>query len=152
MREGIAAHRLAQTWQNEATFLILLAEAQTAAGRSAEALLTLQDAEVAMARTGERYYEPGLHHLRGRVLERQSSEQSLAEASYVRAIDVAREQRAKSWELRAATSLARVWQRGGRTAEAASMLGEIYHWFVEGLDRPDLQAARTLLDELASPQ
>ena len=65
------------------------------------------------------------------------------------AIAVARQQQAKSWELRAATSLARLWQQQGKTAEAHALLTEIYNWFTEGFDTADLKDAQALLGELA---
>ena len=71
-----------------------------------------------------------------------------AEASLHKAIEVARRQQAKSWELRATTSLARLWQTQGRKDEARRMLTEIYDWFTEGFDTPDLQEAKALLEEL----
>ena len=69
--------------------------------------------------------------------------------SYPRAIGVARQQKAKSWELRASTSLARLWQKQGKVDEAGQMLGEIYGWFSEGFDTPDLGEAWALLEEFA---
>ncbi len=73
-----------------------------------------------------------------------------AEACYHKALEIARRQRAKAWELRAATSLARLWHRQGNHQEAREMLAEIYGWFSEGLDTSDLKDARGLLDELSS--
>jgi hypothetical protein len=72
-----------------------------------------------------------------------------AEACFWKAIEVARQQQAKSLELRAAMSLARLWQQQGRHHEAYTTLSEIYHWFTEGFDTKDLQEAKTLLEELA---
>jgi predicted ATPase len=66
----------------------------------------------------------------------------------LKAIEIARRQQAKSWELRATMSLARLWQSQGKTAEARQMLAEIYGWFTEGFDTKDLQEAKTLLEEL----
>ena len=71
-----------------------------------------------------------------------------AEDCFLRAIDIARKQQAKSLELRAATSLARLWQRQGKCAEARALLAPIYGWFTEGFGTADLQEARTLLEEL----
>jgi len=71
-----------------------------------------------------------------------------AEACFLKAIDIARRQQAKSWELRATASLARLWQHQGKTAEARQMLAEIYGWFTEGFDTVDLQEAKALLEEL----
>jgi predicted ATPase len=72
-----------------------------------------------------------------------------AEACFHQAIVIARQQNAKSWELRAATSLARLWQKQGKQHEARVMLGEIYGWFTEGFDTADLKGAKTLLTELS---
>jgi predicted ATPase len=73
-----------------------------------------------------------------------------AEASFHRAVEVARRQQARSWELRATTSLARLWQKQGKREEARRILAEIYGWFTEGFDTADLIEARTLLEELSS--
>ena len=70
------------------------------------------------------------------------------EACFLKAIDIARKQQAKSLELRATTSLARLWQQQGKQQEAHAMLAEIYNWFTEGLDTKDLQEAKALLEEL----
>ena len=72
-----------------------------------------------------------------------------AEACFLKALDIARQQQAKSLELRAATSLARLWLQQGKKAEARHLLAEIYHWFTEGFDTKDLQEAKALLGELA---
>ena len=72
-----------------------------------------------------------------------------AEACFLKAIDIARKQQAKSWELRAAMSLARLWQSQGKGREAHQMLSEIYNWFTEGFDTQDLQEAKALLETLA---
>ena len=75
-----------------------------------------------------------------------------AEACFLKAIEIAQRQQAKSWELRAATSLARLWQQQGKQKEAHELLAEIYGWFTEGFDTKDLQEAKALLDELAGEQ
>jgi predicted ATPase len=72
-----------------------------------------------------------------------------AEACFQQALALARQQQAKSWELRAATSLARLWQRRGKRVEARELLALLYGWFTEGFDTADLQDAKALLDELA---
>ena len=72
-----------------------------------------------------------------------------AEACFQQAIEIAQQQRAKSWELRASVSLARLWQNQGKQAEARQLLAEIYGWFTEGFDTADLQEAKALLEELA---
>jgi predicted ATPase len=75
--------------------------------------------------------------------------QAEAEECFLKAIDIARQQQAKSWELRATTSLARLWQSQGRKTESHKLLSEIYHWFTEGFDTKDLQEAKALLEKLA---
>jgi predicted ATPase len=111
--------------------------------------------------TGERHWEAELYRLRGELLLVQSekvqagadlqAEASLqAESSFQQAIEVARRQQAKSWELRATVSLARLWQVQGRVDEARPMLAAIYDWFTEGFDSADLMKARTLLEELSA--
>jgi adenylate cyclase len=74
--------------------------------------------------------------------------QADAEACFLKAIDIARHQSAKSLELRATMSLARLWQQQGKKAEARQMLAEVYNWFTEGLDTKDLQEAKAFLEEL----
>jgi predicted ATPase len=101
--------------------------------------------------TDERLWEAELYRMKGELLSTQGDEaetQVEAERLYWQAIEVARRQRAKAWELRATTSLARLWQAQGRTDEARQLLAEVYGWFTEGFDTPDLQEARALLDEL----
>ncbi|GAH31925.1 unnamed protein product, partial [marine sediment metagenome] len=93
-----------------------------------------------------RHWEAELYRLRGELLL-QLSDDTEAEVSLKKAIGVARRQSAKSWELRATTVLARLWQKQGKVDEAGQMLGEIYGWFSEGFDTPDLREARALLDE-----
>ena len=110
-----------------------------------------------MEQTGERCYEAELHRQRGELLllreakshsDQGSREQHEAEACFQHALDVARRQQAKSLELRAALSLARLWQRQGKCAEAYDLLAPVYGWFTEGFDTADLQEAKALLDEL----
>jgi predicted ATPase len=147
MRKGLAMHEAAGTWQNHATSLILLADAMRATGRIDEALSTLILAEAAIERTGERYYEPELHRLRGTLILMQNPEAvARAEASFRRAIDVARRQEARSWELRAATSLAHLSREYGGPADGRAMLESVAGWFSEGLESAALRDARVLLD------
>ena len=93
--------------------------------------------------------------MRGELLLAQSAAASAAadpqaESCFQQAIEVARRQQARSWELRATTSLARLWRKQGRVDEARQMLAEIYDWFSEGFDSADLIEARTLLEELSA--
>jgi predicted ATPase len=136
-------------------------------GQPEEGLAALAEASALMQRTGEQWYEAELHRLKG-TLTLQSKVQGLkskveessefgvrspepeAEECFLRAIDIARKQQAKSLELRAVMSLSRLWQNQGKQAEARRMLAEIYGWFTEGFDTKDLQEAKALLEELAS--
>jgi len=102
-----------------------------------------------MERTGERIYEAELHRLKGEFLLMHDVANALkAEDCFRTAIEVARKQHAKLWELRATTSLAHVLKREGKRDEARTMLAEIYNWFTEGFDTTDLKDAKALLDEL----
>jgi hypothetical protein len=91
---------------------------------------------------------PELHRLRGELLRMQGADARQVEACYLQALDVAREQGTRSLELRAATSLARLWRSEGRRAAARELLGNLYSHFTEGFDTGDLRAARALLAEL----
>jgi len=125
-----------------------LAEAQATVGQPEQGLETLSGALALAEETDERYYEPELYRLKGKLLLMQG-DVAAAEASLHKAIEVARGQSAKSWELRATVSLCRLWQQQGRAEEARQRLGDIYGWFTEGFDTPDLQEARALLEELS---
>ena len=120
------------------------------AGRRAEGLAAIAEALALVERTGERYYEAEIWRIKGELLLKAaaSNAQAEAESCYHRAIEIARQQSARSWELRAAKSLARLWQQQGKIAEARQMLAEIYGWFTEGFDTADLKDAKALLDEL----
>jgi predicted ATPase len=97
--------------------------------------------------TGESYYQAELRRLRGEVLMR-TGEDVEAASWLQRAIDTARSQQAKSLELRAATSLARLWRDQGKPAQAHDLLAPVYGWFTEGFDTQDLKDAKALLEEL----
>jgi hypothetical protein len=116
--------------------------------------------------TGERFYEAELHRLKGELTLQKFQvsgstfqvdnppsairiPQLETEACFLKAIEIARRQQAKSLELRAVMSLARLWQQQGKKEEARRMLAEIYDWFTEGFDTTDLKEAKALLDELA---
>jgi len=124
-------------------FLARLGEAQTRSGRPADALMTLDEGLAVAASAGERYYEPELLRLRGEALEH--LDDPTADSWYVRAIELARAQHAKAWELRVSTSLARLWLKGGRRDEARALLEGICGWFTEGHDTPDFIDAVALL-------
>ena len=96
------------------------------------------------------HWEPELHRLKGVLLLSQSAKNEIeAEARFRKAIEVARNQSAKSFELRAATSLARLWQGQGKNSDARGLLVPVYEWFTEGFATADLKDAKTLLDQLS---
>jgi predicted ATPase len=104
-------------------------------------------AEIAVA-TGESHYQAELHRLRGTILA-ETGDAAAAASWFQRAIDTARSQEAKSLELRAATSLARLWAHQGKRAEARDLLAPVYGWLTEGFETADLKDAKALLDALS---
>ena len=167
---GLAGQRAAGTEAGRSVFPYLLAAAYGQAERFEEGLNILTEALAFVDRTEERFYEAELYRLRGELTLKKSSVrrpvsevpntqhptpsihaevEREAEECFLKAIEVARRQRAKSWELRAATSLARLWQQQGKKQEAHQMLADIYNWFTEGFDTKDLQEAKALLEELS---
>jgi predicted ATPase len=125
-----------------------LAKAQADAGQLENGLATLADAFARVEETDERYCEAELYRLKGELQLAQDAEDE-AEANFMQAIQIAQSQNAKSWELRAATDLARLWHKQGRTEQAYQLLAEIFDWFTEGFDTLDLIEARALLEEFA---
>jgi predicted ATPase len=148
MREGMAVDQSLGLRCYLSGALGSLAEAQAKAGHPEEGLTTLAEALALVEQTDERHWEAELYRLRAELLLNQGDEAG-AEASFQKAIEVARRQQAKSWELRATVSLARLWQEQGRVDEARQMLAEVYGWFTEGFDTPDLQEAKALIEELS---
>jgi DNA-binding SARP family transcriptional activator len=129
-------------------FLGLLAECQACAGQFSPALDTLDRAMSYVERNGEGVWHVELVRLRGEYRLALGAPMNEVEACYQQAITIAQAQQAKSLELRATMSLARLWQQQGRRAEAREMLGAIYGWFTEGFKTADLREARALLAEL----
>jgi class 3 adenylate cyclase/predicted ATPase len=150
MRQSIADQRTTGAKVQIPHYLALLAEAYGEAGQTEDGLSVLAEALEAAQSTGERYYEPEIHRLKGELLLMQGEAEAEVEASYRQAIQVAQQQQAKSLELRAATSLSRLLQKQGRKEEARQMLEEVYDWFTEGFDTADLKEARALLEELGA--
>jgi len=145
IRAGLEAYRCtgAEVWVTH--FLALLAEACEQAGRVQEGLDVLQEALAVIEKNQEHIYEAELHRIQGLLLQRRGAD---AEACFDRAIAVARQQGARSLQLRAELSLARLWREQGKTDEARRMLEQICGGFSEGGDSADRRAARMLLDEL----
>jgi predicted ATPase len=127
-----------------------LARAYAGLVQHREAWSVIDEAITATAKTKEKWSEAEIHRTAGDLaLILPEANAAQAEAHFERALAVARRQQAKSWELRAATSLSRLWRDRGKSAEARELLAPIYSWFTEGFDTPDLEEARALLDALA---
>jgi predicted ATPase len=155
--------------------LATLAEAYRQTEQVEEGLAAVAEALATIDRTGERFYEAEVSRIKGELLlkdegrkrkacpepcpersrrnsRRDESPEDCfldAESCFQRAIEVARQQQAKLWELRAVMSLCRLWQEQGKREEARKKLAEVYEWFTEGFDTPDLQEARSLLKALS---
>ena len=128
---------------------VLLAEVAGHAGQVEEGLRLLAEALAALEASGRGDLRAETYRLQGALLLRQTtSDATQAEACFQQALAIARHQQAKSWELRAATSLSRLWQEQGKRTEAYELLAPIYGWFTEGFDTADLQEAKALLEEL----
>ncbi len=114
-----------------------------------ESFRTLDEAFAFVEKSGLRFYEAELHRLKGELmLARSASNTAAAEQSFRTAIEISRRQHARSWELRATTSLTRLLAKRRKRAEGHAMLAQIYHWFTEGFDTADLKEAKALLDEM----
>ena len=150
LRQGLDAYRATGAAFQRPHFLGMLAEVHRSLGQPEAGLRALSEAMALVEKTGERYYEAELHRLKGELLLQQAApEVSHAETCFQQSLDIARRQEAKSLELRAATSLSRLWQQQGKRAEAHALLAPIYGWFTEGFDTPDLREAKELLDALS---
>jgi predicted ATPase len=151
MRQGLTAWQARGMEASRPLALALLAEAYAKVGQAEEGLRLLSEALAVVHSTEERVYEAELFRLKGELTIQQSgarSPESEAESCFLKAINIAQKQQAKSWEPRASISLARLWQQQGKKDEAHQMLSEIYNWFTEGFDTKDLQEAKALLEEL----
>jgi predicted ATPase len=129
--------------------LPVLAEACLAAGRAEEGLSAVREALTETEKTQVPFYEGELNRLEGELVLLAEPDESGAEALFRKALALASPQQAKSWELRAAVSLARLLAHQGRREEARALLAPIYGWFTEGFDTLDLKQAKSLLDQLA---
>jgi predicted ATPase len=147
IRDGIAATEATGT--RSVFFLALLAEALALAGKIEEGLAALDDALVTAAISGERGWSAEIHRLCGELTGRlPHPDPAKAEVSFRTAIAITCEQGTRGYELRAATSLARLWGKQGRPGEARDLLAPLYASFTEGFDTADLKDAKRLLDEL----
>jgi predicted ATPase len=126
----------------------MLAEVYGSAGEPEKGLHRLAEAAKLVETTQERWAEAEMHRVRGTLLL-SMNEHAAAEDSYHNALAVAKWQSAKLFELRAATSLARLWRDNGKRTEGQDLLAPIYDWFTEGFDTPVLKEAKALLDQMA---
>jgi predicted ATPase len=147
LRSGTIAFRAtgAELWMPYG--FILFARALEIAEKIEEAVTQSDEALEIVEKTGVRWLAAELHRHKGELLLR-LGQPDAAEELYRKALSIAREQEAKMWELRAATSLARLRRDQGRRASARDLLAPVYDWFTEGFETPDLKDAKALLDEL----
>ena len=174
MCRGLASYRATGAEVLGSYYLSLLADVYGKVGQAEEGLVALAEAWATVNKNAEHFYEAEMYRLKGTLTlqeanqkakgKRQKSKvetnpQSLtpnpqgeveqeAEGYFLKAIEIARKQQAKSLELRAVVSLSRLWQQQGKQIEAHDMLSEVYNWFTEGFDTKDLQEAKALLEEL----
>jgi class 3 adenylate cyclase/predicted ATPase len=153
MRQAITAYRRHGNTAGCVRYLVLIAEVQGRCGQIEDGLAGLAEAEALVDQTGEYMYLAELFRVKGELLQkavdggRQTRE--TPEAYFLRALEITRQQQAKSLELRAAISLSRLWHRQGKRQAAHQLLAETYSWFTEGFDTEDLREAKAWLDEMA---
>jgi predicted ATPase len=167
MHQGLAAYQATGSEIGRSCFLFLLAEVYGQVGQVEGGLTVLAEALTTMEKTDERFWEAELYRLKGKLLLKAEGrglvlppgrlrlsevagmkDEESPETCFLKAIKIAQHQQAKFLELRAVMSLSRWWQRQGKREEADQMLAEVYGWFTEGFDTPDLVAAKALLRAL----
>jgi predicted ATPase len=166
LRQGLDAYQATGAELLRPRLLAMLAVAYGKVGQVEEGFQVLAEATAVMCKTEQHLWEAELYRLKGELTLQKfqvsgskfqgqnspasgvRSPESEAEECFLKAIAVAKKQQAKSWELRAAMSLVRLWQQQGKKEEARRLLAEVYNWFTEGFDTKDLQEAKALLDEL----
>jgi len=129
--------------------LALLAEALALRGKHGAALAAVEEGLQTQETTGQRTWDAELHRLKGIALLGQNKREE-SQSAFEESLRIARRQQVRAYELRAATSLARLWGEDGKRREARDLLAPVYGWFTEGFDTPDLREAKALLDGLAS--
>jgi predicted ATPase len=148
---GIAAWRATGSTLWLSLYFSQLASAYADLGQLGEAWRRIGEAISTIATTKERWFEAEVHRVAGEIaLKSPQPEAAKAETYFERALSVARQQQAKSWELRASMSLARLWRDQGKVSEARELLAPVYGWFTEGFNTRDLKEAKALLEELAA--
>jgi len=149
MHQGLAALQATGSVNTRSEYLACLAEAYGGTGQAEEGLRLLAEALAWMDTAGQSYYAAEVYRVKGELLLQQAvPDAPQAEACLQQALAIARRQQDRSWELRTAMSLSRLWLRQGKRSEAYELLASIYGWFTEGFDTADLQEAKALLDEL----
>jgi len=147
---AISSFRSTGATINLPLYLSHLATAHAELDQFNDAWRCIDEALGAVEATGERWNEADIHRTAGAItLMSSEPDAAKAERHFDRALEIARAQQARSWELRAATSLARLWRDQGRRAKAHDLLAPVYGWFTEGFDTLDLKEAKALLEELA---
>ncbi len=155
LSQGLADFHAIGTAVSQSAYMLWVAEAQSKTGQPELGLQTLKQVLAIAQRTGELFFIAEVYRLQGEfVLQvlasaQPAQAQAEAETSFVNALKTAHHQQAKSLELRAATSLARLWQQQGKCTEARQLLTPVYGWFTEGFDTADLNDTKALLDELS---
>jgi predicted ATPase len=166
IRDGLVMYQAIGMKLGGPRIAVLLAGVYSKRGQVEEGLAVVSQGLEAANQTEERVDEAELYRLKGELTLQQfqvqgskfqvenpqsviCNPQSEAEACFLKAIEIARKQQAKSLELRAVMSLSRLWQNQGKKDEAHKMLAETYGWFTEGLDTKDLQEAKALIEELS---
>jgi serine phosphatase RsbU (regulator of sigma subunit) len=150
LQKGLEAYRATGAELALPYYLSLLAEACTQTGRFADARIALTEALTLVEKNEERFQEAELHRLKGELLLAESGDQTAAEECFRHAVETARRQQAKAWELRATMSLARLWQTQGRREEAFTALSAVHGVFCEGFTMPDLVDVAALLEKLGN--
>ncbi|WP_089945648.1 AAA family ATPase [Candidatus Entotheonella palauensis] len=151
MRQGLTDLRASGVELAVSYYLALLAEGYGKLEQAEAGLDALKEGLEVMERTGEHWWQAEVYRLQGELqLSLAAPDVTEAEANFHQALDIARRQQAKSLELRAATSLARLWQSQDKRQEAYDLLAPVYYWFTEGFDTADLQEAKRLLSHLGS--
>ena len=156
MRQGLAAVQATGMEVGIPGYLILLIEAHGRGGQIEEGLAMVSEALSAAEKFGARSYDARLYRLKGELLRQKvESKGQMAEIEtevetcFRKALEISRRQETKSFELQAAMSLSRLWQKQGKREEARDLLSKIYNWFTEGFDTADLKDAKALLEELS---
>ena len=149
LKTSFAAWRSYNSHDHWPTYIALSAEAYGQVGQPVEGLLIVEEALAIVEVTEQGFVEPELYRLKGELLWMRGAADDDVEFCLRKAIAIALHQQAKSLELRASLSLARLWQQQDKRTQAYDLLAEIYGWFTEGFDTRDLQEAKALLAELS---